>query len=1133
MSDQDAGLRAQDSEADVGAPERVAGGAPEKGAAELAPVADQEPAGDEPAEFARPVARGACPGGEPVVDDSTRERYRERVRRDNPLSRQVDQHRMIEDLLARVAALDAHIAGLVRSLDPGDLRAFLDVLTMMRAAQFKTVPGGGEGTDYAAWFAWLYQNAAAGKVAAEQRSAIDRMTALISLSDRQVLLRQFVPACPPPTQPVYTSSPDPRVLTAAQLLFGRFSAAQPRIGIGMADASLDAELSELVASYRELRDQQQPQTESWKFLQWWCAAATGSLARSAAIQRHAAAAVETFNEAAAEWKLIGECGQAADCLARAAEIALTDGADVDEALGLILHELAAQDADAGGRAAPSIGRAKVLARLAQIYLAAGDHFDADARAEESAGMLAELGFADPAGAGVPAAFRAWVEADCGEDMGVHPAARTHAMLSAAAEIWNGIIRVRMALRPGASGTELQTQLAELAGELGVEAHRVARDLAAEAKAFGLSVPTVSEQTEQARKEFAARQAEVLGLNVELATLQDEFDRCEDTGKLADLLAKTHALEARVLVGHQAGLASTAATVSVLRSDLLVQLGRVDEAATLLADARDRLAADPGLADAERRSLLVTVIIRAAMAEGLRGNFGRLSQLCGEGISEVERDRGKVNGPYLQDDYLRFRGRLYDAGIFAAQKTGDYELMLARSELAKARGVLGWAVTDSADVPAGARADEETFHRLTAALARAEEAGPGGDERARMAAERRVLWDRLMTERSRSARQSAPPAFSLAALQASLAPDEVVISYYWLARATLVIATIDGSSVVTEKINLDDARRADLDSLTAAIGLITQAAPWLERDCRRLGKLLLPREGRELLAGKQRLIVSPHRVLHQLPFHAFDFDGAPLANRFAVSYVPNLASMLLSAPAPGPAHVLALGVSSFADQGFATLPNAGPEAAAVAGLYQQAGVPATLLTGSQASVDQIRQLREQGTLAGFSTLHLVTHGDDIPVAEPFDAGLYLPGGRIDGLEISQWQLRANLVVLSACYSARRAISGRHGQAGPGDQGEELFGDEVLGLQAAFFAAGARQLLGALWPVADGSARTLMCAFHQHLATGLTAESALRQAMLDMSATNLPIYHWAPYKLVRLGRAARGNEPSTRPEESRRG
>jgi tetratricopeptide (TPR) repeat protein len=1050
-------------------------------------------------------------GDGPVADDAARARFRERVRREHPLSRQVDQHCVIEDLLARIEALDADIAGLVRSLDPDDARAFIDVLVTMRAAQLKIVPGGGEGTDSGAWLSWLRQNAGAADVG--QRPVIDRMAALIALPDRLAMLRQLDPACLPPAPRVFTRPPDPQVMAAAWPLMDRYAAARPRIGLGMADAALSTELSELVASVKKLRDQQQPDTESWRFLQREYAETTSALGRYLAIQRHSAEAAAVFAEAAAGWKLIDQPAQAADCLARAAQATLTDGGDVDRALEPILRDLAAEDA--GGRAAPSVRRARTLVRLAQIYLNAGDHFDAGARAEEAAGLLAELGFADPAGAGVLAAFRTWVAVDHDEDLGAVAGGRTQAVLLTVVEAWHGIIRVRMELRPGTPGHELQAELMALVRELGRESEQVHADLTAAARAFGTSLHADSERAEQARNEFAARQAEVSELLTELALLREEFERCEDMGGRADLLARTEALEARLLAGPLTGLAITVGTVRVLRSDLLSGLGRLDEAAALLAETRDRLAADPGLSDAERRSQLVIVLDRAAMTEGLRGDVRRSSRLSGEGIIEAEQDRGKVNGPYLQDDYLRFRGRLYATGIWAAKKTGDYDLMLARSELVKARGVLGWAVTGAPDVRADARADEAAFRKLTVALSRADGPPPGTGERTRMTAERRALWDRLMTGRTRSARLAAPPAFSLAALQAGLAPDEVVISYFWTSPLTLLVATIDGSAAVIEQFSLDDAQRATVDAAAASIGSIAKdEAPWLEQTCRQLGRLLLPKEGRGLLAGKQRLIVSPHRVLHQLPFHALGFDGAPLADRLAVSYVPNLTSLLLPPSGAGPRPVLALGVSSFAGQGFAPLPNAGREATEVCELYEQAGVPVTLVTDGQASAERIRELQELGALAGFGTLHLVTHGDNPPVSEPFDAGLHLPGGRIDGLEISQWQLRADLVVLSACNTARRAISGR---GGPGGPDEELFGDEVLGLQAAFFAAGARQLLGALWPVADGSARTLMCAFHEQLAAGVPAESALRQAMAQMRATNLPMYHWAPYKLVRLGRA----------------
>ncbi len=385
----------------------------------------------------------------------------------------------------------------------------------------------------------------------------------------------------------------------------------------------------------------------------------------------------------------------------------------------------------------------------------------------------------------------------------------------------------------------------------------------------------------------------------------------------------------------------------------------------------------------------------------------------------------------------------------------------------------------------------------------------------------MVWDRLMTTRSRSARRLPVPEFSLAALQASLASDEAVISYYWLAATTLLITTIDHGSLVAEKVNLKEEQRADLADLVSSIGSIGSSAPWLEDDIPPLGEVLLPQRGGELLTGKHRLIISPHRLLHQLPFHAFRYGRALLVDQFGVSYVPNVTSLLLPAAAPRPRKVLALGVSSFSDPPLRPLKNAAPEAAAIAELYRQAGVPTTELINDQVTAARINDLRGQGGLAEFTTLHLGTHGDDIPPDAPFNAALHMPVGTIDGLEISQWQLHADLVVLSACYSARRAISGRHaasgaaGQPGLSGQDEELFGDEVLGLQAAFFAAGARQVLGALWPADDTTTPTLMTTFHQAMSAGEAADLALRQAMLDLRATDASMHQWAPFKLVRLG------------------
>ena len=112
-----------------------------------------------------------------------------------------------------------------------------------------------------------------------------------------------------------------------------------------------------------------------------------------------------------------------------------------------------------------------------------------------------------------------------------------------------------------------------------------------------------------------------------------------------------------------------------------------------------------------------LLLRKAMALTMHGDFAATSAAAEKGIAIAELDRGKASSPYLQDDYLRDRRRLYDAGVFAAYKLDDLDLLLRRAELAKARGSLSWLAAP-ANAP-GARgpetADLEAEFRALAAV----------------------------------------------------------------------------------------------------------------------------------------------------------------------------------------------------------------------------------------------------------------------------------------------------------------------------------------------------------------------------------------------------------------------------------
>jgi CHAT domain-containing protein len=146
------------------------------------------------------------------------------------------------------------------------------------------------------------------------------------------------------------------------------------------------------------------------------------------------------------------------------------------------------------------------------------------------------------------------------------------------------------------------------------------------------------------------------------------------------------------------------------------------------------------------------------------------------------------------------------------------------------------------------------------------------------------------------------------------------------------------------------------------------------------------------------------------------------------------------------------------------------------------------------------------------VHFATHGYVNPV-RAMNSGILLTtpkerpasndtshDGVLEAWEvIGQLQLRADVVALSACETAR---------------GELVPGEGVIGLARAFQAAGARAVVATQWQVADASTGRLMVAFHQGLRRKLPKDLALQEAvtnLLDDIATAHP-YYWAAFRLI---------------------
>jgi tetratricopeptide (TPR) repeat protein len=170
------------------------------------------------------------------------------------------------------------------------------------------------------------------------------------------------------------------------------------------------------------------------------------------------------------------------------------------------------------------------------------------------------------------------------------------------------------------------------------------------------------------------------------------------------------------------------------------------------------------------------------------------------------------------------------------------------------------------------------------------------------------------------------------------------------------------------------------------------------------------------------------------------------------------------------------------EGFSLLPGTRREVEAIARLFKSDGRPARSLLEANASEPELDRLATSGELSRFSFIHLATHGvidESIPqrsaviltqtnLPDPLDQVLnHKPvfDGRLLVREIQRsWELKAELVTLSACETAL---------------GKEAGGEGFVGFTQALLMSGARSVCLSLWKVDDQATSLLMTRFYQNM------------------------------------------------------
>jgi CHAT domain-containing protein len=278
-------------------------------------------------------------------------------------------------------------------------------------------------------------------------------------------------------------------------------------------------------------------------------------------------------------------------------------------------------------------------------------------------------------------------------------------------------------------------------------------------------------------------------------------------------------------------------------------------------------------------------------------------------------------------------------------------------------------------------------------------------------------------------------------------------------------------------------------------------------------LLKPAESQ--LRGKSTICIIPDGILWDAPFQAALSPAKRyLIEDHAVYYAPSLSTLIEIAnrkkktltdlllafgnPITGNETIASLR-SRQRGESFEPLPEAETEVRKLAQIFGQDRSKTFL--GASADEKTFKSLAP-----GYDTIHFATHGvlDNrnplysyllVAKAEGDDTD----DGLLEAREIMNLHLPADLVVLSACDTARGRIGA---------------GEGVIGMSWAFLASGCRTTVVSQWKVDSAMTAELMVGFYRHLKYGKTKAEALRQAALKLindGRYEEPIY-WAGFVVV---------------------
>lgn len=488
------------------------------------------------------------------------------------------------------------------------------------------------------------------------------------------------------------------------------------------------------------------------------------------------------------------------------------------------------------------------------------------------------------------------------------------------------------------------------------------------------------------------------------------------------------------------------------------------------------------------------------------------------VTEIERLRGTVTQDAMRASFLRDKVAPYEDLLLLHVAQGDEESLwraFAVAEKAKSAALVdllvgfaerGTATSTDPELDKqllGLQADlNATYNRL---FSFAEDRGE--HERSVHGLQNRAAELERKISRLRLRAPSPDPfvvPISSAEVRELLPSAVILLSYHVVGDEIMAFVTVEDRIQIVRNLGpvpvvaeLLQQLSIQLDHFRAGPEFVGRHMPLLKRPAQRVltylydalvgpVEALLEEVDTPTSDGAEapgKLVIVPHGLLHQVPFHAL-FDGERhLLERFEISYAPSARVYSLCQERARHRSGKAL-VMSVTDP---LIPAVEEEARAVARHLPGAA----MLSDEQATSDALRSAS-----SGCSTLHLACHGL-FRADNPMFSSLKLHDGWLTAAEVMRLDLAGALVTLSACESGRNEV---------------FAGDEPIGLTRAFLGVGASTLVVSLWLVQDEATALMMEKYYERLRKGLAPAEALRAAQLAIKDEYSHPYYWAPFIVV---------------------